>query len=472
MTQPMTQPGEYADIQGNILRGYGYDHAAHLLLNAPSTGAARNCLTKIVDDVTTGALLEETVFQARRTLNAAVTFSGLQVLGVPDVWLEGLPLAFREATRSRAEQLGDVGQSSPEHWTSGEDLGTGEVHLMLSVHAVTQEELHLEVARLRDLVEGSGLLVKAHHEGEKLHAAREHFGFADGFAQPDIEGVPNGRRRRTAGPGGGVPLPGGGWRELRLGEFVLGYPDEDGQTNDVAAPALLRNGTYLVYRQLHQDVALFRRGLAAASRLTGLDEELLAAKIVGRWRDGTPLVLHPHREGTEDLADREIEYPPNDFRFVPHDREGYLCPVGAHIRRTNPRDALDFEGTVPFSGALTARHRIIRRGMPYGPPLPKGMLEDDGAPRGLLFLCFNADIGRQFETVQALWCNDGDTFGLGDDRDYLLSGTGGTGKMTIPVRGSRPNYILSQEGLVVTRGAEYFLTPGIAALRLLARGDF
>jgi len=153
----------------------------------------------------------------------------------------------------------------------------------------------------------------------------------------------------------------------------------------------------------------------------------------------------------------------NDFRYLPDDSDGYVCPAGAHIRRANPRDALG------HGGALTRRHRIIRRGLPYGTPLAPGTEDDED--RGLVFVCHNADIERQFETVQAQWCNDGDAFGLGDDRDYLLGDTGGTGKMTIPVRGSSPRFIAAQPDIVLTRGSEYLFTPGIRALRLLASGE-
>ena len=109
--------------------------------------------------------------------------------------------------------------------------------------------------------------------------------------------------------------------------------------------------------------------------------------------------------------------------------------------------------------------------MPFGEPLPPDT-EDDGAERGLLFVCFNADIARQFELVQASWCSDGDAFGLGDDQDYLMANADGSGTMTIPTRGSHPRLVGVQEGLVVTRGAEYLLAPSRAALRGLALGTF
>jgi len=133
------------------------------------------------------------------------------------------------------------------------------------------------------------------------------------------------------------------------------------------------------------------------------------------------------------------------------------------VRRSNPRDALGHEGT------LSMRHRMIRRGMPYGPPLPPGSYDDDGAERGLIFVSFQASIARQFEGVQGPWLADGNIFGLGGDRDYLLGGAAGNGgKMTI--QGERPYFLAPQQPFVTTRGGEYLFVPGIAALRAIAEG--
>ena len=147
--------------------------------------------------------------------------------------------------------------------------------------------------------------------------------------------------------------------------------------------------------------------------------ELLAAKIVGRWPDGTPLALSP--DGPDPERRRR---PGADQRLLLRRRpEGLKCPLGSHIRRANPRDAEGF-----FDGRLSNRHRIIRRGRTYGPPLPEGVMEDDGVERGLVFVCFNASIWRQFETIQALWIDDGDPFGLGPDKDFLIGEPDGTAR--------------------------------------------
>jgi deferrochelatase/peroxidase EfeB len=223
----------------------------------------------------------------------------------------------------------------------------------------------------------------------------------------------------------------------------------------------------MVYRKLEQDVAVFRARLydeaqryAEVHELEGTPDqlyELMAAKVVGRWRDGKPITLHPHRR-ERDLGDRAPKKPGNDFRYA-DDPDGLTCPKGAHIRRANPRDA---DGS---NGTTAARHRIIRRGKPYGTYVRRSE-PDDKDPRGLVFICFNADFERQFETIQARWCNDGNAFGLGDDRDYLLAGSEGSGKVTIP--GRPPYFVQAQPEIVRTRGCEYLLMPGIHALRDLA----
>jgi Dyp-type peroxidase family len=252
-----------------------------------------------------------------------------------------------------------------------------------------------------------------------------------------------------------VPLKDGQWRPLAPGEFILGYEDEDSRVDPKrklpSAPAapLGRSGTYMVWRKLHQDVALFRRTLGQAAAGYPGDEEELAAKIVGRRRDGTPLIASADPENS------------NDFRYD-EDADGRRCPLGSHIRRSNPRDALGWEGRLSF------RHRIIRRGMPYGDPLPDGVTDDDGQPRGLVFVAFNASISRQFEGIQVQWLNAGNIFHLGHDKDYILGDSVTTAKMT--VQGDPPYFVTPQPSFVTTRGGEYLFVPGITALAAIADG--
>lgn len=220
---------------------------------------------------------------------------------------------------------------------------------------------------------------------------------------------------------------------------------------------LSTNGSYLVYRKLHQDTAAFRAQLAEAAAHYPGGEELLAAKIVGRWRDGTPIALSPERPDASIVKDPRRN---NAFSYG-KDADGMDCPVGAHVRRANPRDSL------PFAGKLVNRHRLIRRGIPYGEPLAPGA-EDDGRDRGVLFMCLQASIARQFEFVQSQWFNGGNSFALGSDQDVLLGPQDGVhlNKMTVP--GSPPTFVGPLSRVVSVKGGEYFFVPGINGLQYLA----
>lgn len=467
----MAEHIEWDDIQGNILNGYGsqFGHGVHLLLHADTAEAARRCLGQVGGQVTTAARWPPS-YRPPTTLNVAVTYSGFKRLGLRQSLVDRFPEAFRQSTRKRAASLGDAGPSAPRRWDK--HLGTGHVHLVLTVFAQNRKDLSDQGKQLHgEIASIPGLTVAAEQETHDLPGRREHFGYADGFSQPEIEGVDRpSRHRPTSDSGVGVPLPDGGWRPVKLGEFLLGHVDEDGQVDTEPDKNLVRNGTYVVYRKLEQDVPRFRLILAEAARRTRLPRELVAAKLMGRWRDGTPLATQPHRTDPRDLTAVANDQPDNDFRYLPGDRDGHTCPLGAHVRRANPRDALDFGGALRDSGALTARHRIIRRGMPYGEPYDPDI--DDRGDRGLLFICYNVDIVRQFETIQTSWCNDGDTFGLGDDRDWFVGGIGGSGKMTIPMPDGHPKFVQVDPDLVVTRGTEYLFAPGIQALHELAEGAF
>ncbi len=454
----MTVALDLADIQGDILRAYGndYDCTTYVFLHVEGDGA-REWFGELVGHVTTAA--PWTGGKPETTLNVALTAAGLEALGVAREVLESCSFEFRAGMASRASVLGDTGPSAPDAWEAG--LGDDSAHVLLVVNAQTPERLAFALGKLRAAVAAAtGVKIAGEHDAQLLGGAREHFGFADGMAQPAIQGATEDKAR-----GGGLPQKHGMWRSLAPGEFILGYPDEDTMTDrerrlpPAPADPLGTNGTYMVWRKLHQDVALFRRTLrAAAARWGAGDEHALAAKIVGRWQDGTPLQTHP--DGPDPAFDPSAPGA-NDFRYG-EDAGGRRCPVGAHIRRSNPRDALGHEGT------LSMRHRMIRRGMPYGPPLADGVDEDDGTARGLIFVSFQASIARQFEGVQGPWLADGNIFGLGHDRDYLLGDASGGGKMTI--QGRRPFFLAPQQPFVTTRGGEYLFVPGIAALRAIADG--
>jgi Dyp-type peroxidase family len=449
---------DLGDIQGDILRAHGnaYERTSYVFVGIDDAARGRDWLRPLVDRVTTAALRPREAKPAV-ALNIALTAAGLRALGVPEHVMRTFSDEFLTGMAARADLLGDTGASAPEHWDDG--FGRDEAHVLVTINAFGETELDTELSALRAAVERFGLRIVAEQHARLFADTREHFGFADGFAQPAVQGATDDKAA-----GGGVPLGHGRWRPLAPGEFILGYPDEDTlvdpQRRLPSAPAapLARGGTYMVWRKLRQDVALFRRTVSAAAERYPHGEQALRAKVVGRWDNGAPLVKHPYTQ--PDTFDGQAPGA-NDFSYRDPDRDGMRCPLGSHIRRSNPRDALGFEGR------LTFRHRIIRRGMPYGEPLPAQATEDDGADRGLVFVCFNASIARQFEGIQVQWLNDGNVFGLGHDSDYLLGSAAG-GSMV--VQGRPPYYLTPQEQFVTTRGGEYLFVPGITALAAIADG--
>lgn len=453
-------PIDFGDIQGDILRAYGnrYDRTSYVFVRVGDPAAGRAWLTRLLPEVTSAA--EWRGPRPESTLNVAFTRAGLEALGVGPHVIESFSTEFTDGMAARAQELGDRGDSAPANWD--ETLRAGERHVLITINAVGEGALDAALTSLSAGIEAAGLTIVHQDHARIVGGAREHFGFADGSSQPAIKGVNEARA-----PGGGVPEADGSWRPLALGEFVLGYEDEESRVDPrrrlPKAPAgpLGRNGTYVVWRKLHQDVALFRRTLREASRhYEQGDEAMLAAKLVGRWHNGAPLVTSP----AEPPEHFDASAPgANDFRYGDVDLDGRRCPLGAHIRRSNPRD------TLGFAGKLSFRHRIIRRGMPYGPPLPPEATVDDGEPRGLVFVCFNASISRQFESVQRQWLNDGNIFHLGADSDFLLGGPAAArGKMTI--QGDPPFFISPQGPFVRTRGGEYLYAPGITGLAAIADG--
>jgi Dyp-type peroxidase family len=451
---------DLADLQGDILRAYGnaYAHTAYVFFRVDDVGAGRAWLRGLLPRVTTAEPWSDA--KPQTTLNLAVTAQGLSALGVPEAVLATFSREFRAGMPARAATLGDTGPSDPATWEP--ELHGAGLHVLATVNALDDRALEHELTRLRsDAASAGGVAVAYDQRTELLPDAREHFGYADGFAQPALAGGDDAGDRRV---GGGVPEAEGAWRALAPGEFILGYEDEDTRIDPQhtlpSAPTdpLGRSGTYMVWRKLHQDVALFRHVLREAAELyEGGDREKLAAKVVGRWPNGTPLVVSPDVPVANFDAKGASA---NAFRYAAEDPDGRRCPLGAHIRRTNPRDALGFDGLLSF------RHRIIRRGMPYGRPLPAEATEDDHVDRGLVFVCFNASISRQFEGIQAQWINDGNVFGLGHDSDFLMGDPHGTGKMT--VEGDPPFFLGPQGPFVTTRGGAYLFVPGMAALAALA----
>jgi Dyp-type peroxidase family len=436
-------PLELDDIQGNVLQGYGFPEAAYVSLRVDKERQGRGLLAELRPQVTPATQWER---RPVSTLNIALSHRGLARLGVRKRVLASFPPEFSQGMAARAGQLGDVGRSAPGEWEKG--LEEDDIHILVMLQAPSRDVLHLRLRQLKNRVARyPGVRVRGVHRGRLRRSPqgweREHFGFRDGFSQPAIRGAPG-----RCDPGQGVPIPAldGGWRPLAPGEFVLGYRDEDGVLPEAPLPPFTRNGTFMVYRKLEQDVLAFRKLVerVADKHFEG-NRKLVRAKLAGRWPDGTPLMLHPFVD--EGSGAREVL---NDFRYG-DDPQGRACPLGAHVRRANPRDGL------PGGAPRTRRHRIIRRGIPYGP---------DRGRRGLLFVCFNASIVRQFEVVNG-WLNDGDAFGLGPEPD-LLAGARRRKRVLMTVQGDPPVVFESRKPLVYTRGGEYLFLPALSSLDALA----
>lgn len=416
-----------ADLQGNILCGYGreYAHGLFLFVRIKDPCAFGRWLDAKLGSVTTAVRWRKP--GPRSTLNVALTFQGMRAMGLPDPVLVSFPAAFRQGMATRAGLLGDTDTSDPAVW----DEGLKGLHAVVTSVARDDADRDGRRRELEAEAPRAGFTIALAQETNFLEDLREPFGFVDGISQPAIRDRDAGRRTR---PGDTPVAP---------GEFILGYEDEGGVI--AQAPARVgMSGSYMVVRKLEQDVDAFDEFVHEEAGPDPARVEWLAAKIVGRWRDGTPLVHSPNAPGGP-AADRDRL---NDFTYA-RDADGFSCPIGAHIRRTNPRDSLDPDGR------FTNRHRIIRRGMPYA--------ANGGKKPGLIFVCFQASIERQFEFVQSQWMGDGNAFGLGSDPDFIGGPEGG--KMTI--QGKPPRFVPMPK-FITTLGGDYFFAPGIAALRHIA----
>jgi Dyp-type peroxidase family len=429
---------ELADIQASALRPRPNPYAgAHILLRIDDRADGRELLRRLIPLLTTAA--DKADPQRKTAVNLALTHRGLQVLGVPQESLDSFAPEFREGMAARAAQLGDVGENAPENWEA--PLGSPDVHVAVAALGPDAESLDAALTEARAaFADLSGVTRIWRQDVYSLPNERTSFGFKDGISHPAVEGS-------------GVPGTDLTERPLKAGEFVLGYVDETGELPPMPAPDVLgRNGTYVTFRKLHTRVAAFRQYVhdRAADRA---EEELLAAKFIGRWPSGAPLTLAPDTDDPELGADSARN---NNFRYKPTDARGLRCPLGAHARRMNPRDS-DIVGEVRL-------HRMIRRSASYGPMLPPGVTEDDGADRGILFACVGSHLGRQFEFVKTQWVNDGSFFGAPGEMDPLVGPNDGTTRFTVPRQPIRRR-LTELPRFVVNRGGEYCFQPGLRALR-------
>ncbi|HEY9360900.1 MAG TPA: peroxidase, partial [Xanthobacteraceae bacterium] len=341
-------------------------------------------------------------------------------------------------------QLRDEGVNDPQNWQP--PFGTGEVHIGLQAFSDSEEKRRRILAFAREQYERiSGVHLLVVQDFGAQPGDLNPLGYKDGIDQPAIEGS------------GVEPLPGQGPR-IKAGEFILGYPGEAGVPLPMPQPDVLgRNGTYVGFRKYQSRVGAFNRFLRAHGS-TEEERELLAAKLVGRWRSGAPLTLAPHVDDPALGADPKRN---NDFDYA-NDPSGRQAPSGCHIRRMNPRDSKLTRLTD------VNLHRLIRRGATYGAPYDANALSeaDDEVPRGAIFLFISAKAMATIEFLQQEWVNDGNFIGIGGERDPIIGRQDEEAVFTIPREPVRRR-VHGIETFNVLRGGEYFFIPSLSALRWL-----
>ena len=430
------------DIQHFLLTRTPALAARYEFLTFRQPAAGRAWLAGMIDKVGTGKSVGSASPDSR-WVTVAFTWNGLRALGIDEASLMTFPEEFRQGMTARAEILGATGKNHPDHWLG--ELANPALHTIVVLFArdvAERERCKQEHNRYLSQIGGVDVLSTLDLEAIPPYdrGAHEHFGYRDRLSQPVIEGA------------GDEPTPGSG-SPIKAGEFFLGYVDESGEQPASPQPEILsRNGSYLAYLRMEEHVGAFRDFLRQPGK-TREEQELIAAKLMGRWRSGAPLVLAPQKDDPALGADLQRT---NNFDYGTMDPYGYGCPVGSHIRRMNPRDTSD----------NMQRHKMIRRGGTYGPPLPEDAPED-GVERGIAAFVGCASLVRQFEFAMNVWVNDPRFKGLGNERDPFIGTQDGTFDMTIPKRPIRKK-IKGLPAFTTIRGGAYFFLPGIKALRFLA----
>jgi len=465
---------EFKDIQGLIVRGYSELPAScFLLLNITDPVKARQWLRIISEEITDGISKP-----SQRAMQVAFTYDGIKKLGMDEASLNSFAREFKEGmtTDHRKRALGDLGDSDITKWEWG-GPANDEVHILLMLYYSLEKSLEDDCAIQISKLDGVKLIQRLNSDLSILQKRKEHFGFHDGISQPLIKGFSK----------SGDPT-----FMVEPGEFILGYqneykklPDSPWVTGNGNPYALLpvleddsnnydfgKNGSYMVFRQISQDVLKFWKFMEDATKEEGSDEDKrvrLASKMVGRWPSGAPLVKCPEHDNPALGQD-------NSFEFHHADRDGLKCPIGSHVRRSNPRNS---KGPTPEeSDLINKRHKILRRGRPYGKYIesfdPTEIAAHPELPndRGLHFICFNTSISRQFEFIQDTWINSSKFQGLYNDPDPISGNPLGrckseTGTFTIQAEPVRER-IQDVPAFTKVIGGAYFFMPGIKAVKYLA----
>ncbi|HSQ43643.1 MAG TPA: hypothetical protein VLM16_01525 [Ginsengibacter sp.] len=463
---------ELSEIQGFLVRDYKeMPVSKYFLLQIADANKAKKFIENISKKITTIVYKNEQSY-----INIGFTGIGLTALGLHENNLRAFTREFREGmvTPHRQRLLGDYDSSDPSKWDWG---GTKNepIHLILMIFNSTREQLNNQTEQLRNDFDEYGLKEVFILNSETFPEGREHFGFRESISQPAIIGS---------------GVSGISNDNIQPGEFLMGYKNEynvypdsprlvnnQGNINLLADDPLEkgkkdlgRNGTYFVLRQLKEDVNGFWSFLNEKSKnedgsFNPEESTRLAAKMMGRWPGGAPLVKFPDK-------DPGILTDDNDFVYTDTDKLGLKCPFGSHVRRTNPRD--NFEETGPAESLqLTKKHRIMRRVRSYGETYTASATQHTPIDEvGILFGCFNADINRQFEFIQYSWANYPKFKQLYADPDPFIGvkenpEPGMIQQFTIPTE-THNKYIDGLKSFVTVKGGAYFFFPSVKAVEYLS----
>jgi deferrochelatase/peroxidase EfeB len=541
---------DLADIQGNILTAYGklgFPKGRFITLHVDDPMAARKFVTAMLPMITTALRWPSQrsksptgahpVTRPEVAVNIAFTWYGLFALGVSIRTLRGMPDEFIEGMMDRAPMLGDnfngrdPNRAWDEVWTAPKTSRTidpNAVHILITLNAQMKDDgsaveaLDVKTKQIEALCQtvGGVRILPGHNQpgqqfarfqelsaittrgqdGKVVALPTEHFGFTDAIGDPIFDGQYPDRHEQRVADGNGAVDGTGKWRPLATGEFLLGYPDEAQEIPGATMPLdFSRNGTFMAYRKLHQNVVAFRAFMtetaARFGAVFGIDNptdarNMLMAKIAGRWPDGVPLARAPTiAEWKQFNSDYPDVSPITDIKgylarekaisefTYGDDSTGIRCPVTSHLRRVNTRDGLAPTGRE--GSALNNRRRIVRRGLPYGDGSPGAT---DLAEHGIIMLVVCASLFRQFEFVQQQWINYGLDASAGNDTCPLVGNhspgvpgekAGPKAKFVIPSdpNSGHPPFIV--EGIpqfVETHGGDYFFIPSMTALRMIGMG--
>ncbi len=431
------------DIQATVLRHRPEPYfGTHVFLHIDDAQSGREFLRRLAPHIGSAA---DWWKADDAWIAVAISCPGLVALGVAEDSLQSFPEAFQMGMAARAERLRDYGPNDPKTWEP--PFGSGQIHIQVSVVSPTEAKWRRTMETAQRQYQGfSGVSVLLIQDFGAQPGSLNSLGYKDGIGQPAIEGS------------GVEPLPGQG-RPIKAGEFILGYPGEAGVPLAMPQPdALGRNGTYVGLRKYQSRVGAFNRFLRENGQ-TDAERELLAAKLVGRWRSGAPLTLAPTKDDPSLGEDPQRN---NDFIYA-NDPRGDQVPLGCHMRRMNPRDTK--------MSVLTDVniHRIIRRSTTYGAPYDANAIseQDDASAHGIYFLFISAKAMGTLEFLQQEWINDGTFMDLGNERDPLVGLQEERNTFTIPKEPVRRR-IHDIQTFNVLRGGEYLFVPSLSALRWLA----